>query len=147
MAPIRPLGLMGDLLSMRERMNKLLEETALGLTGRQRPASGWEPPVDIYEKEDAFMLEIELPGVPLRNVEVEVKDGSLHIKGSKSSEEPASGLFLRQERPSGEFHRIFSLPAGVEQEKVGARLKDGVLTVTVPKKETTRPQQITVDVQ
>ncbi len=148
MAPRRRWGSMGDLLSMQERMNKLLDDSITGISSRERASSGSEPPVDICEKEDSFMLEADLPGVSLQEVEVEVKDGSLHIKGSRAPQEDApSEIFLRQERSSGDFHRVFALPVEIEQEKVSAKLKNGVLTVVVPKKEVAKSRQITVDIQ
>jgi HSP20 family protein len=102
--------------------------------------------VDIYEKEDSFVLEADIPGVPLQGVEVEVKDDALHIKGSTLPEERGpSDLFLVQERPSGVFHRVFSLPVDAEHDKVRAKLKNGVLRVIVPKKEAAKRKQITVD--
>ncbi len=151
MAPAKRWGFMGDPFSMQDRMSKMLGEALAGWRGRQSSAdSGWEPPVDIYDKEDSFILEVDLPGVALEDVEVEVKDGTLHIKGKKShkqEQERTTDLFIMQERPSGEFYRVFSLPGDIEQEKVGAKLKNGVLTVVIPKKETGRAKQITVDVQ
>jgi HSP20 family protein len=151
MAPVKRWGFMVDPFSMQDRMSKILGEALAGWRGRQSTAdSVCEPPVDIYEKEDSFILKADLPGVALEDIEVEVKDETLHIKGRKShkeGQEPATGLFIMQERNFGEFYRVFSLPGDIEQEKVGAKLKNGVLTVVIPKKEAGRAKQITVDVQ
>jgi HSP20 family protein len=146
MAPIRRAGLVEDLLSFHEKINKLLEESGTDSSGNLGMGGRWAPPVDIFEKDEFFLLMVDLPGVGLENVEVEVKDGSLHIKGGRSLEDDSdSTVVLKQERSSGVFHRAFTLPLNADQENVKANFKDGILTVTVPKKQNAGPQQITVD--
>lgn len=146
MVLIRRGGLVEDLLSFQDRMNRLLEENISKVGDKRLPAKEWEPPVDIYENDESFVLEVDIPGIPLQQVEVEVEEGSLHIKGNRLFEEDVpSDKILKQERSYGEFHRVFSLPTNTVYEKVKARLKDGVLTVTIPKRASSKPMQIDVD--
>jgi len=103
------------------------------------------PTVDVEEKEDAFLITAELPGVEEKNVQLTVEDGVLTISGHReaSKEEKKEGAILR-ERSYGSFHRSFRLGRGVDAEKIEASYKNGVLSVTLPKAEAVKPRQIPV---
>jgi HSP20 family protein len=93
------------------------------------------PAVDVVESEKAYEITAELPGMDEKNIEVKVTDGSLTIKGEKQEEkeEKERGYYL-QERHYGSFERSFELPESVDPDKIEASSKNGVLTVTLPKK-------------
>jgi HSP20 family protein len=95
---------------------------------------GAVPAVDIAEKDDAYEVTAELPGMDEKNVEVKYSDGMLTIKGEKeeAKEEKKKDYHL-SERRYGSFQRTFSVPAGVDGDKIDASFKKGVLTVTLPK--------------
>jgi len=107
----------------------------------------WAPPVDIYETEDAIVLKAELPGMDPNDVEVRVEDNTLYLKGERKYEkEVKEQNYHRVERSYGSFARSFSLPNSIEADKVKAEFKDGLLTLTMPKREEAKPKTIKIDV-
>jgi HSP20 family protein len=107
----------------------------------------WAPPVDIYETEDAIVLKAELPGIDAKDVEVRVEDNTLYLKGERKYEkEVKEQNYHRVERSYGSFARSFSLPNSIDAEKVKAEYKDGLLTLTMPKREEAKPKTIKIDV-
>ena len=107
----------------------------------------WAPPVDIYETENDIVLKAELPGVDPKDVEVRVEDSTLYMKGERKFEkEVKNENYHRVERSYGSFARSFSLPNSINAEKVKAEFKDGLLTLTLPKREEAKPRAIKIDV-
>jgi HSP20 family protein len=98
-------------------------------------AWGTAPAVDIVEKDNAFEVTAELPGLDEKDIEVKLANGGLTIKGEKQEEkvEKEKGYYLR-ERQFGSFERCFRVPEGVDTDKIEANFKKGILTVTLPKK-------------
>ena len=95
---------------------------------------GKAPAVDIVEKEKAYEITAELPGMDESNIDVKFSDGTLTIKGEKSEEkEEKKKDYYLSERRYGSFQRAFSVPDGVDADKIEAGFKNGVLTVTLPK--------------
>src|SRR5215471_13313519 len=111
-----------DLLALHEQLGHLV--------GADAP--GWTPPVDLYETPTEFVLSAELPGLSRDNIDIQVEDNRIVIRGARSSD-PArdvpSEQYHRVERGHGTFSRAFSLPEAVDVDAVTADLKDGVLTV------------------
>ena len=112
------------------------------------PASRpWSPAVDIYETENELVLKADIPDVDPKNVGIQLENGTLTLKGERKFEQEKNGKgFHRIERSYGSFVRAFSLPDTVDAEHVKADYKNGVLTVTVPKKEVAKPRTINVQV-
>ena len=103
------------------------------------------PVTNIVERETAFEVSVELPGIDPDEVKVEAHEGDLVISGEKKSEtNEENKTFHRVERRYGEFRRIFSLPSDIDREKIDAGYNHGVLTVTLPKSEKVLPKQIEV---
>jgi len=108
-------------------------------------ARPWSPAVDVYETENELVLKADLPDVDPKNVEVQFENGTLRLKGNRKFEEEKNGKgYHRIERSYGSFVRAFSLPETVDPEKVKADFKNGVLTVTMQKKEIAKPRPIPV---
>jgi HSP20 family protein len=150
MAIVRWLDPFRDLSSIQERMNQIFEDALARSRGREEGlrTGMWTPAVDIYEKNDSVVVKAELPGVERDQISVEVKDGILSLRGERKFEkEVKEESYHRIERAYGSFQRSFSLPVSVDQEKVTASFKNGVLEVTLPKKEQAKPKQIQVDVK
>jgi len=103
------------------------------------------PPVDIFETEDALTVVADLPGVDRNGVDIRVEDGILTIKG-KADYTPKTGI-LREEFNLQGYYRQFQLSDEVDQEKIFAESKNGVLTITLPKAEKSKPRQIKVKVE
>jgi HSP20 family protein len=107
----------------------------------------WAPPVDIFEDGDNLVLKAEVPGVNPDDVEIRVQDNTLYLKGERKFEkEVKEQNYHRVERSYGTFTRTFSLPNSVDSDKVSASYKDGVLTLTMPKKEEAKPKTIKITV-
>ncbi|MBA3976211.1 MAG: heat-shock protein Hsp20 [Candidatus Solibacter sp.] len=120
-------------------MNRLFAEPA-----GTRP---WTPAVDIAETDNELVLKADVPGVKLEDINIEVENGTLSISGSRAySTEENKGGYHRQERFYGSFHRAFVLPETVDLEKVAAGYENGVLAITMPKKEIAKPRTIKVGV-
>ena len=105
----------------------------------------WAPKVDVVETKDAVVVKAELPGMEQKDINVELENQVLTIKGEKHQEKEEKGeRFHRTERSWGAFSRTFRLPAAVEGGKVNATFKSGVLTVTLPKAPTAKGTTIPV---
>jgi HSP20 family protein len=139
-----------DLLSLQERMNRLFEESARGLGRGQEEdwvMGAWAPAVDIYEKGTDVVLKAELPGVEPKDVDIRIENNVLTLKGErKVDNEVRRESFHRVERSYGAFTRSFTLPSTVDTTNVKADYKDGVLRITLPKREEAKPKQIQVDI-
>lgn len=150
MAIVRWWDPMRDLSSIQEKMNQLFEDTFSRTRGRDEALGKgmWTPAVDIFETEDAVVVKAEIPGVERDQIAVQIKDGILTLHGERKFEkEVKEENYHRIERAYGTFHRSFSLPSSVEQDKISAKFNEGVLEVTLPKKERAKPKQIKVDVK
>jgi len=140
-----------DLLAIQERMNRLFDETLQRTRSREEEdisAGLWAPPVDIYETENEIVLKAELPEIDQKDIEIKVEDNSLTIRGERRfDQETKKENYHRIERAYGKFSRSFSLPNTIDQEKIKASYKDGILKLVMPKKEEKKPKQITVEVK
>jgi HSP20 family protein len=138
-----------EMSALQERMNRLMSDyrTRAPWAEEEMAQGNWVPPVDIYETKESLILNVELPGVTKENLALEVKDNTLTLKGEKKLEKDIKEeSYHRMERTYGSFMRAFTLPSTVQQEKVKARFKDGVLEVTIPKAEEAKPKQVRVEV-
>ena len=138
-----------ELATIQERMNRLFEEVSPPRFGGQQPAAKtWTPSVDIYETEKDICLKAELPGMEQKDIAVEVRDHTLILKGERrQSEEVKEENYHQIERYYGTFQRTFALPNTVQEGKVKARYKGGILEITLPKAEQAVPKQIPVEIQ
>lgn len=102
-----------------------------------------QPAVDIAEKDKAFEMTAELPGLDVKNIEVTLRNGNIILKGERQDQkEEKSKDYYLQERQYGAFERSFALPNGVDADKIDATFKNGILTVTLPKTaEAQKPEQ------
>lgn len=136
-----------SMTTLQDRINRLFEE----LSAPQREEddvtmSAWRPAVDIYDQEDAIVIKAELPGLTKEDISIEMKENKLILKGERIEEKEINEEnYYRRERSVGSFHRVFTLPTGIDPEKVSANFKDGILKVEIPKAEETKPKRITID--
>jgi HSP20 family protein len=127
----------GRLSSLQDELDRLFES----------PLTGWAPALDVQENKDSFSVQVELPGLKREDIDVSLHDGAVIISGERKAETVNEGVEVhRQERFYGKFQRVLTLPAPVAADKVKARYKDGILTVTLPKTEEAKPKQIDVSV-
>jgi HSP20 family protein len=133
-----------DLLALHEQIGQLV--------GTDAP--GWTPPVDLYETAGEFVLTAELPGLTRDQVEIHAEDSRIVIRGARASGPgrpggPGSDVvpceqYHRVERGHGQFSRAFALPEPIDVDRVTADLKDGILTVTIPKSRDRTARKINV---
>jgi len=106
----------------------------------------FSPPMDLVENETQYVLRADLPGLRTEDVKIEFDHDVLTISGERRSEyETSENGYRRVERASGSFARSLTLPAGVDASKIEAQFTDGVLEVTVPKPEQSKPQRVTIN--
>jgi len=139
-----------DLLTAQDRFNRIFNDTLgsafQGQGDEDLGTRAWAPAVDIYETDHDLVMQAELPGIDPKDVEVRVEDSTLYLKGERKFEnEVKEGSFHRTERSYGTFTRSFSLPGSVDAEKVHAEYKNGVLTLTLPKREEAKPKLIKIN--
>jgi len=105
----------------------------------------WTPSVDLSEKEGKYLLKAELPGMTKDDISVTYEDGVVTITGKKETkkEEEGADYYVKESR-YGSFTRSFRLPTGIDESKVDAQFKDGVLTVAMPKKEGEKSRKIDI---
>jgi HSP20 family protein len=134
----------GRLSSLREELDRLFE-WPLDIT---RSALGeWVPALDVREEKDSFVVQAELPGMKREDIEVSLHEGALHISGERKVETKHEDSEIhRTERFYGKFQRSVILPTAVAADKIKAQYKDGILTVTLPKTEESKPKKIDVSV-
>lgn len=137
-----------DLRTMQEQMNRLLDMAWNREIGEDLREGIWQPPVDIYEDEHSVIIKAEVPGIDQKEIEVRIEDNTLTLRGErKHNREVKKENYHRVERYYGQFQRSFSLPVSIDQEHVKAVCDKGILTITLPKREDTRPKQINVEVK
>ncbi len=133
------MGFPAGMRSFQDAVNRMLSEP--------RSARPWTPAVDILETENELVIKADLPAVDMKDIHVDIENGTLSLKGERKFEAGEEGVgYHRIERSFGSFARYFDLPDTVEADKVKADYKAGVLTVTLPKKEIAKPRSIKVEV-
>lgn len=126
---------------------RVFQDTVNRLMSDQATARPWAPAVDILETENDLVLKADVPGVELKDIDIQLENGTLTLKGERKFEtEEAKKGFHRMERSYGSFVRYFTVPETVDAEHVHADYHNGVLTVTLPKKEIAKPKAIKVQV-
>jgi HSP20 family protein len=137
-----------DLVTAQTDFGRLLREAFAPFSGETELSTrAWAPAVDIYETDADIVLKAELPGVDPKDVEVRVEDNTLYLKGERKFEkEVKEQNYHRVERSYGTFARSFSLPNSISADKAKAEFKDGLLTITMPKREEAKPKTVKIDV-
>jgi len=135
-----------DLLILKERLIRLLESVLRKGDVSSEGPSDWSPPVDLIEERGSYVLTAELPGVSPDDLTIRVTGGLVTLEGRRALELEARTP-LRVERPYGSFLRTVQLPAPVDERKVSARLRLGVLEVVLPRSQDARTHSIKVQVR
>jgi HSP20 family protein len=131
--------------SLREEMDRLLAATWPTFADRLMPVFvRGQPLMNVWEKDDAVMVEMELPGVKSEQLDISVVGNELSVKVDQPDTAKEGVTYHRRERPVGKFTRVVRLPTEVDAGRVEAELRNGVLTITLPKSEKAKPRRITV---
>jgi HSP20 family protein len=136
----------GGIFSLPRELDRFMEE-ALGPWGRGGESlTQWFPVTDVSETPESLTLRLEVPGLSRDNIKIAVENNMLTVRGEKSQETSSEDeTFHRTERSFGAFERSFSLPSYVDTDNVKASLQDGVLTVTLPRREEAKAREIAIE--
>src|SRR5262245_49331070 len=134
-----------EMFDLQRSINRLFED-ASGSVNSDTAISAWTPAVDIFEDENQFLIKAELPEVGREDVKVSLNENTLSITGERriENEEKREG-YHRVERRYGQFYRSFTLPPNADPERISAQFKEGVLRLSIPKREEAKPKQIEVN--
>ncbi|MCL4522645.1 MAG: Hsp20/alpha crystallin family protein [Acidobacteria bacterium] len=139
--PLRTLN------SLQEHFSRIFDDPFFRIAGNDSALTAWSPAVDIYETEQELVMRADLPDLSEKDIDVRVENNMLTIRGERKIEKNISeDNYLRMERAYGSFSRSFSLPNTVNTDQVKADYRNGVLTVTLPKREESKPKQVKVSV-
>ena len=137
----------GEFVNMHREIDRLFDRIVSDGNADGK-ASTWLPVVEILERDDAFELRAELPGMKKDDVRITLHDDVLTIRGEKKQEsEKKEQKYHRTERSYGSFQRSFTFPASMQGDKIDATYHDGVLTIVLPKSEEAKPRDIEVKVK
>jgi HSP20 family protein len=113
--------------------------------GPSRVNQSWVPALDVWETESDVVYSFDLPGIPEDSIAIEVSEGTLTVSGERQKvEEVSEDRYYRFERRFGAFSRAVGLPQGIDESKIAASYRDGVLEVRVPKPEEQKPRKISL---
>lgn len=139
LAPIR------DMLSLREAMDRLFDESFVRPFGSPAFTSGYGVALDVQTEKDEYVVRANVPGLRPEDLHVEIVDNTVTIRGEiKEESKTEQDNFLLQERRYGQFSRGLTLPTSLDHSKAEATIENGVLTLRIPKAEEARPKMITV---
>jgi HSP20 family protein len=137
-----------EALSLRDAMNRLFEQAVLqpGSEGRRGGENGaFAPALDVHEGAEGYTITVSLPGVKPEDVDIQYQQGILTISGTMQDEkQQQQGTYHLRERRQGRFSRSLSLPDAVDADRAQAQFEHGVLTLSLPKAESTKPRRIQV---
>lgn len=136
-SPFADVDEMPAMRHLQDTLSRFLNEPSI------RP---WSPAVDILETENELLLKMDVPDINLKDVDIRLENETLTVSGERKFEQPQGKGYHRIERSYGAFARSFTLPNTVDTEKVRADYKQGVLTVTLPKKEVAKPRSVKIEV-
>ena len=138
-----------DLMVLQDRMNRLFEDATQRRTqadsgaGDEFERADWTPASDIYETGSGYLIAIDLPGIDRDALEIDIDENRLVVKGIRAIAESRQH---RAERPRGKFLRTYSVPGSVDQAKIAAEYKDGVLQISLPKQSEQKPKRIDIKI-
>lgn len=136
-----------ELRSLQDEMNRLFLSNYTRGDDRELVRGAWTPSVDIFENKDNLVIEAELPGMKPTDVNVSIENNVLTLHGERKFEKKDEGdNFHRVERSYGSFTRSFTLPPTVSSENVNAEFENGVLKLTLAKREEAKPRRIEIKV-
>jgi len=128
---------------------RLFEDAFTRMVTEPQTNRPWSPAVDIYETENELVLKADVPDVESKDIDVRVENQTLTVSGQRKfqSQDSNGKGYHRIERSYGTFVRSFAVPNSFDTEKINAEFKNGVLTVTLPKKEAAKPRQVKIEVK
>lgn len=149
MANITRFDPLGEMVSLRQAMDRLFEDSFIMPVGRGMSGTeGVNPALDVHETADDLVVTAALPGVKPEDVEITMTGQNLSLRGQfKADESVERDQYLYRERRYGAFHRTLQLPVRVEGERAEASFADGILTLRIPKADEVKPRQIRINAE
>jgi HSP20 family protein len=138
-------GLLDDFSRFEQQMDELLGRFSWPATGIRSPVRGAFPPVNVGATPERVAVYLFAPGIDAKKLNISIQQNLLVVSGGRKVEPEKGAQYYRQERFSGEFRRVITLPDDVDPDRVEARYRDGVLQITVSRREAARPRQIAVN--
>lgn len=136
-----------ELHDMQETFNRFFGNLRPRTDLWEEAGGNWSPAVDIVETDSDMLFTIEVPGFEKDDIDISFNNGVLSVSGERKFEETEGRNYRRVERWYGKFFRSFQIPSTVDAEHINASLKNGLLTLTLPKREEAKPRQIPVSIQ
>ncbi len=137
-------SLFGDLRRLEQEFDELLGRSGFGPTGIRSRPPGTFPAINVGSTGDRVTVYVFAPGVDPKSLDIQVQQNVLSIAGERRVPVEDKAAYYRQERFSGEFRRVLTLPEDVDPEKVEAKYRDGIVEISVGRSEAARPRQIEV---
>lgn len=136
----------GTMDQLRSRMNRMFPdlERSYGNSYGWRVASEFTPRTNLYDRGENFLIVAEVPGMTKDDISIRIQGNYLELSGQRKDDAPEGYKSHRVERPAASFTRSFTIPSDVDADKVEASLKDGLLTLALPKAEAAKPKQISI---
>lgn len=138
-----------DLILLQDRMNRLFEDATERRSrveadaGDDLETADWYPMADVYDGAEEFLIAMDLPGIERASLEIDINEDRLAVKGNRA---PESDLPSKSQRPMGRFRRSFTVPSSVDQQRIEAKYKDGVLEIRLPKRKEQKSKRIEIKV-
>lgn len=140
LTPYEPYSILNQI---QREMNRLFEARQGSDQGQSSAVCDWEPPVDIKEEDNRFVMFADIPGVDPKDIEISMENGMLTLKGERQQETQGDEL-RRAERVSGTFYRRFMMPDTADAEGISAQGRNGVLQIVIPKRAQAQPKRIRI---
>ena len=139
---------MKDLNNLRHSINRIFDENLSPMVSRTGTIDNpWTFPVDIHENADNIVVHAEIPGLEKEEIKIHFANNRLSIQGERANEQKQEDArFIKIERSYGSFYRSFNIDFPVQEDAITASYKNGMLDITLPKKEGAKPKRIPVDV-
>jgi len=136
----------GSVWDFMSEVERALDEVWRAPQGRKDGTSAFTPAVDVHETDNAYLVSIDVPGVPQDAIKIDSQNGRLTVSGERThTEKKDDKMFQRIERSFGRFERSFQLPKDVNEGKIQAHYENGVLEITLPKLELAKPRSISIE--
>ena len=129
----------------RNEVNRLSGSQENGDGSSYIATSDWTPAVDIVENDEAYVLQVDVPGIDPERIDIQMENGVLSIGGERTYGQRDPEPYKRVERPHGRFHRRFSLPDATDADRIAAKCRNGVLEISIPKQQRTLARKIAVE--
>lgn len=134
-----------DIEELERRFDEMMGRPFASLWRRSAVERGWMPPIEMYEKDDHFMVRAELPGMKKEDIDISVVGDTLTIKGErKAEEEVKEDDYYVCERSYGSFQRSLTFPTAVDTKSIEAKFSDGILEVSLPKSQEVKPKKVEI---